>query len=127
MTTKTIAHDASPTHTHTRANLVIVFACVSAPVASDYAESSCGDGDLCGRQCCDPECATRDPVVAPANGELAEVKAGDDEHVEPEAEPERDERGDQQPARVLGHRKRGREDGERFGGHRQQQRRAHDR
>lgn len=42
----------------------------------------------------------QDPVVAAANGELMEVKAGDDEHREPE--PKGHQRADQQPARVPG-------------------------
>ena len=58
------------------------------------------------------------------NAELPEVEAGDDEHVEDEAERERHERGDQQPARVLLRRERRPEHGERFGGDREQQRRA---
>jgi hypothetical protein len=177
---KTIAHDASPTHTHTRAKLVIAPAWARTPTAklqtayipsgntvdhragpiesrghqclgeqqhqepqhrqhpepygnvfergpqtSEDAERFRGEGDPGGREGADPECATGDPVVAAVNGDLVEVKAGDDEQIEPESERGQYERGDEQPTRVLRCRERGSEHGERFGGDREQQRHAH--
>ncbi len=46
---------------------------------------------------------------------VAQIKAGDHEHVEPEAQRKRHERRDEQPMRFLGDGDRDGQDGQRFG------------
>ena len=73
------------------------------------------EDDLGAGQRRDRECAARDPLIAPANADLTEVEAEEDERVEREAQQERCERGVQQPVDAVARRDDAREDRERLG------------